>query len=210
MGRPAKNLEKSGSDAKDDVREEKSLRIMEAATRVFARKGFYNSTISDIAKAAEVAEGTIYLYFKNKDDLLISIFEHSMDLFIQEAGRELEGLSDPKEKLKRFLALHLDLVQKNPDLAQVLQIELRQSSKFMKEYEGGKFSEYLNVVRSILEEGQLKGIFRNDLEPRILRRAIFGMVDELALEWLLMAKKKYSLDQCAEQVLNMIVRGISA
>ncbi len=189
---------------------DKSIKILEAATRVFAKKGFYNATISDISKVAEVGEGTIYLYFKNKDDLLISIFEHSMDLFIEEVRRELGGVQDPKEKLKKFLRLHLELVQKNPDLAQVLQIELRQSSKFMKEYEGGKFSDYLNVVRSILEEGQEKGVFRKDLEPRILRRAIFGAVDELALEWLFMAKqKKYSLETCAEQIGEMFIRGIS-
>src|SRR3989338_4430052 len=187
----------------------KSARIIEAATKVFARKGFYNATISDVARAAEVAEGTIYLYFKNKDDLLISIFEHSMDFFIQEAHREMEGIGDPKERLKKFLALHLKLVQKNPDLAQVLQIELRQSSKFMKEYQGGKFSDYLNVVRAILEEGQAKGVFRKDLEPRILRRAIFGAVDEMALEWLLMKKKKYSLESCSEQIGEMLIRGIS-
>src|SRR3989338_7018 len=107
----------------------KSARIIEAATKVFARKGFYNSTIADIAKIAEVAEGTIYLYFKNKDDLLISIFEQSMDHFVQEVNRELVFLKSPKDKLKRFLSLHLTLVQKNPDLAQVLQIELSQSSK---------------------------------------------------------------------------------
>jgi len=190
------------------MKEDKSLRILDAAIRVFARKGFYNSTIADVAKVAEVAEGTIYLYFKNKDDLLISIFEHSMDLFIQEVSRELQGVQDPKDKLKKFLSLHLQLVQKNPELAQVLQIELRQSSKFMKEYEGGKFSEYLNLVRAILEEGQEKGVFRKDLEPRILRRAIFGAVDELALEWLLMPKKKYSLETCAEQVGEMFIRGI--
>lgn len=182
---------------------------MDAAMRVFARKGFYNATISDVAKIAEVAEGTIYLYFKNKDDLLISIFEHSMDLFIQEVNRELEGVVDPKEKLRKFLSLHLKLVQKNPDLAQVLQIELRQSSKFMKEYEGGKFSDYLNVVRSIVEEGQEQGVFRKDIDPRILRRAIFGAVDELALEWILMAKKKYSLESCSEQISELFIRGIS-
>ncbi len=191
------------------MKEDKSLRILDAAIKVFARKGFYNSTIADVAKVAEVAEGTIYLYFKNKDDLLISIFEHSMGIFIQAALKEIEGIDDPKEKLKRFLGLHLRLVQENPDLAQVLQIELRQSSKFMKEYEGGKFSEYLNVVRSILEEGQAKGAFRKDLEPRILRRAIFGAVDEMALDWLLMTKKKYSLESCAEQVSDMIVKGIT-
>lgn len=191
------------------VKEDKSSRILDAAIKVFARKGFYNATIADVARVAEVAEGTIYLYFKNKDDLLISIFEQSMELFIQEAKKELGDIEDPKAKLKRFLSLHLELVQKNPELAQVLQIELRQSSKFMKEYEGGKLGEYLNLVRGILEEGQEKGVFRVGLDARILRRAIFGAVDELALEWLLMTKKKYSLESCAEQIGDMVVRGIS-
>lgn len=191
------------------VREEKSVRIIESAIRIFAKKGFYNSTIADVAKMAEVAEGTIYLYFKNKDDLLISIFEHSIDFFIQEVRPALEPIQDPKEKLKLFLNLHLNLVQNNPELAHVLQIELRQSSKFMKEYEGAKFGEYLSVVQSILEEGKAKGVFRKNIEPRILRRAIFGAVDELALEWLLMPKKKYSLEAAVDQIGEMFIQGIS-
>lgn len=183
---------------------------MEAATKVFAKKGFYNSTIADVAKTAEVAEGTIYLYFKNKDDLLISIFEHSIDLFIQEVNRELPEIADPRDRLKKFVSLHLRLVQENPDLAQVLQIELRQSSKFMKEYEGGKFAQYLHIVQSILEEGQEKNLFRRDMNPFVLRRALFGAVDEMALEWLLMKKKKYSLETCADQLGKMFIEGISS
>ncbi len=190
------------------MKEDKSLRILEAATKVFAKKGFYNSTISDVAKVAEVAEGTIYLYFKNKDDLLISIFEQSIDFFIQEVKKEIEGVKNPKDKLRQFLSLHLKLVQENPNLAQVLQIELRQSSKFMKEYEGSKFADYMNVVREILEEGKSSGVFREDINPRILRRAIFGAVDELALEWLVMEKKKYSLEECADQISNVFIKGI--
>ena len=188
---------------------DKALRIKEAATRVFSKKGFYNSTIADVAKVAEVAEGTIYLYFKNKDDLLISIFEGSMDYFIQVVTSELEPEKDPREKLRKFINLHLKLVEKNPDLAQVLQIELRQSSKFMKEYDGGKFGEYLNVVRTILEEGREQGVFRQDIEPRILRRTIFGAVDEMALDWLLMPKKKYSLEVCAQQLSDLFLKGIT-
>lgn len=186
----------------------KSLRIIDAAIKVFARKGFYNATIADVAKSAEVAEGTIYLYFKNKDDLLISIFEHSIDIFIQTVNRELAGLSDPEEKLRRFVRLHLRLVEENPDLAQVLQIELRQSTKFMQEYEGRKFAEYLHIVQSILEEGQKKNIFRKDLDPHILRRTLFGAVDEMALDWLLLKKKKYSLESCAEQLSRLFLKGV--
>lgn len=188
---------------------EKWVRIIGAATEVFAEKGFYNATIADIAKRANVAEGTIYLYFKNKDDLLISIFEHSIDLFTKAVNKEILGNLSPEEKLKRFVSLHLKLVQENPNLAQVLQIELRQSSKFMKEYRGGKFAEYLHLVESIIHEGQEKNRFRKDLDARVLRRALFGAVDEMALDWLLMKDKKYSLEICAEQLSLMFIYGIT-
>ncbi|MBI2083406.1 MAG: TetR/AcrR family transcriptional regulator [Deltaproteobacteria bacterium] len=186
----------------------KSVRIIEAATKVFAKKGFYNATIADVAKTAEVAEGTIYLYFKNKDDLLISIFEHSIDLFIQAVNKKLKEITDPKEKLRQFIWVHLKLVEENPNLAQVLQIELRQSSKFMEEYRGGKFAEYLHVVEGILMEGQEKGVFRKDLNTHLLRRTLFGAVDEMALDWLLMKKKRYSLEECASQLSQMFIQGM--
>lgn len=187
---------------------DKRIKIIEAATRVFSEQGFYNSTVADVAREADVADGTIYLYFKNKDDLLISLFEHSMEFFIQAAHEEMATTTNPAEKLKKFIALHLHLVQRNQNLAQVIQIELRQSSKFMKEYANEKFFEYLSIVQKILEEAQEKGIFRRDADPVILKRAIFGAVDEMALEWVLMKKKRYSMDQAADQLCTMFIEGL--
>ena len=187
---------------------DKYQKIIQAATRVFAEKGFYNAKVADVAREANVADGTIYLYFKNKDDLLISIFENSMDTFTGEVQRRIESLQDPAEKLKQFIRLHLDIVRQNQDIAQVLQIELRQSSKFMKEYAATKFRDYLNIISKILEEGQEKGIFKKTISPLILKRAIFGAVDEMALEWVLMKRKKYSTEEVAEQVCLMFLEGI--
>src|SRR5215831_4799966 len=146
-------------NAAEKAQSDKYQKIIQAATHVFASKGFYNSKVSDIASEADVADGTIYLYFKNKDDILISIFEYSMDTFISAVERTLKGIQDPIEKLHRFIFLHLELVQNNQDVAQVLQIELRQSSKFMKEYAATKFLDYLNIISKILEEGQASGLF---------------------------------------------------
>lgn len=188
---------------------DKRQRIMEAATQVFANQGFYNSTVADVAKKASVADGTIYLYFKNKDDLLISIFEQSMDMFIQTARSQLSGVSHPKDKLKIFIALHLELVQNYQDLAQVIQIELRQSSKFMKEYANEKFFEYLGIIEEILKEGQKVGLFKSSLNPVILKRAIFGAVDEMALEWILMKKKRYTVEEAASQLCEMFIDGVT-
>lgn len=186
----------------------KRIKILEAAMVTFSEKGFYNSTVSDVAKLAEVADGTIYLYFKNKDDLLISLFEYSIDKFIQTALKELTVLENPIQKLNKFVSLHLNLVQQNQHLAQVIQIELRQSSKFMKEYANEKFFQYLNIIEDILVAGQKQGIFKSNMDVKILKRAIFGSVDELALEWVLMKKKRYTMDEAATQLSSMILNGL--
>ena len=189
---------------------EKYQKIIQAATKVFAQKGFYNSKVADVAKEANVADGTIYLYFKNKDDLLISIFEDSMDTFSGEVQKVVDGVSDPVEKLRRFIRLHLELVRENQDTSLVLQIELRQSSKFMKEYAATKFRDYLALIATILEEGQAKGLFKKSINPMIVKRAIFGAVDEMALDWVLMKKKKYTMEEVAEQLCSMLVEGLKA
>jgi len=194
--------------AAERLQSDKYQKIIQAATHVFASKGFYNSKVSDIAREADVADGTIYLYFKNKDDILISIFEYSMDTFISSVEQTLAGLKDPIEKLNRFIFLHLELVQNNQDVAQVLQIELRQSSKFMKEYAATKFVDYLNIISKILEEGQGSGVFKKDINPMIVKRAIFGAVDEMALEWVLMKKKKYTMNEVANQICVMLTEGL--
>lgn len=198
----ALNAEKIGSN--------KYQKIIQAATRVFAEKGFYNAKVSDVAREAQVADGTIYLYFKNKDDLLISIFEESMDVFKATVLTQLAQTQDPVEKLGKFIQLHLELVRKNQDTAQVLQVELRQSAKFMKEYAGTKFKEYLAIISSILEEGKAKGVFRSTINPFIVKRALFGAIDEMALEWVLMKKKKYSTEAAAEQLCDLFIEGLKA
>lgn len=186
----------------------KYQKIIEAATTVFARKGFHTAKISDIAKAAEVADGTIYLYFKNKDDLLISVFEYSIELFIRTLERALAELHSPIEKLRCFIQIYLKLIKKSPQLAQVIQLELRQSSKFMKEYTHTKFFAFLAILADILQEGKEQHLFREDINPFIVRRAFFGAIDEIALEWLLMKKKKYTIEEAAQQLSDIFITGL--
>lgn len=188
---------------------DKYQRIIEAATRVFADKGFFKATVSDVAGAAEVAEGTIYLYFKNKDDLLISIFENSMDMFARELDQALSGVTDPAERLRCLIHLHLRLVEEHKELAQVLHVELRQSEKFMREYQGEKVINYLKKIQGIVLEGQEQGVFRKDLDARVIRRSIFGSLDEVALKWVL-TKKKEPLEQRATQLADLFLHGLVA
>lgn len=187
---------------------DKYQRILDAAVKVFSQKGFYNAKVSDVAKVADVADGTIYLYFKNKDDLLVSLFEHSMERFFQQASQHLSHITGPEDKLRQFIHLHLTTVQKNQELAQVMQIELRSSTKFMTEYRAEKFFEYLKLIEDIIIAGQNQGLFKKSLNPAIVRRAFFGAVDELALEWVLMKKKRYTVQEAADNLSQMILDGI--
>jgi TetR/AcrR family fatty acid metabolism transcriptional regulator len=189
---------------------DKHDKIVKAAIRVFARNGFFDSRIAEIAKEANVADGTIYLYFNNKYDILITIFEEEMGKIIARVKQEIASFDDPREKLERFAYLHLILVQENRDLAEVIQVELRQSSKFMKEYRNKRFAEYVNIISSIVRQGQAQEIFLSEVMPGIFKRAFFGALDEMSRFWVLSYKKKYSVATAAKQISDYFLQGILA
>ena len=186
----------------------KRERILKAAATVFSKKGFYNSRISEIAKVANVADGTIYLYFKNKDDILISLFEEEMEKIIDNFNNELSEIENSEIKIRRFVEKHLSLIDENRELAEVLQIELRQSYKFMKEYEGTKFRDYLNIISEIITEGQNNGAFRQDIIPGITKRILFGALDEISNYWVLSTRRKHSLATTAQMISDIFISGI--
>ncbi|MFH1148693.1 MAG: TetR/AcrR family transcriptional regulator [Pseudomonadota bacterium] len=188
---------------------DKHEKIIQAAVKVFARNGFFNSRISEIAKEANVADGTIYLYFNNKYDILISLFEEEMARIIANMRQELGKESDALRKLEIFAQVHLRIVEENKALAEVLQVELRQSSKFMKEYRNKRFAEYVNIVSSIIRKGQEEGTIRKDVMPGIAKRAFFGALDEMSRFWVLSPQKKYSITTAAKQISDFFIRGIA-
>ncbi|MDZ7339188.1 MAG: TetR family transcriptional regulator [candidate division KSB1 bacterium] len=190
--------------------EDKRERIMKSAMRMFAKKGFFHTKVSEIARGAGVADGTTYLYFKSKDDILISLFESEMEPILAHVRRELAKETSATSKLRRFASLHFQMVEKNQDLAMVIVVELRQSAKFMHEYPGTKFKEYLDVIAGIIEEGQQSGEFRADVHPSIAKQAIFGALDGLATNWILSKRAKRGLSDLADQVADLFVQGLVA
>ena len=187
---------------------EKRDRILRAAVKIFSRKGFFNSKVSEIARAAEVADGTIYLYFRNKDDLLISLFEEKMGEVVADVRRRIADGGNALEKLKIFIENHMDLLERESGLVEVLQVELRQSTKFLKDYTPVKFFEYLDIISDILEEGKREGVLRPDLNISIARRAIFGALDELSLTYILSRKPKYHPDVTAAELCRLLLEGL--
>jgi TetR/AcrR family fatty acid metabolism transcriptional regulator len=188
--------------------ENKHQKILQAAIKVFSEKGFYNSRVSEIAKEANVADGTIYLYFKNKDDILISLFEEEFGKVVRNMRTELAREKDALQKIKRFAITHLSIVSRHPHLAEVMGVEVRQSTKFMKEYVNQPFIEYLNIIRSVVIEGQETGLLRKDITPGVMKRALFGALDEMARYWVLSTKKKHRIDEAALQISDIFIRGM--
>ena len=188
--------------------EDKHQRIIKAALKVFAKKGFYNSKVSEIAKEAEVADGTIYLYFKNKDDILISVFETEMRKMINNMKKELGTSQDPIEKVRIFAFQHLNMITENQEWAEVAQVELRQSTKFMREYVKDHYADYLNLFAYIVREGQEKGVFKEDINTGIAKRAFFGALDEMGRYWVLSRSKRYSVEESAKQISDIFIKGV--
>jgi len=189
---------------------DKHTKIIEAAITVFARKGFFSARISDIAKEAQVADGTIYLYFNNKYDILISLFEEEIGKIILEVKLLMEKESDPRTMLQIFALHHMQLMEEKRELAEVLQMELRQSNKFMKEYRNTKFIEYVDVVSAIIHKGQEKGVFRKSLLPGVFKRAFFGALDETSRLWVLSPDHNYTIAEAARQISDIFISGIMA
>jgi AcrR family transcriptional regulator len=158
--------------------------ILRAATRVFAHNGYFNSKVADIAREAGVADGTVYLYFKSKEEILHSIFDRSVDEALDAARKQIALVADPREKLRQLARLHLERLGADRDLAVVFQVELRGSTKFMEEFSAAGFAEYLSLIRSTFEEGQRAGVFRADLNAKVVAKILFGALDEMATNWI--------------------------
>jgi TetR/AcrR family fatty acid metabolism transcriptional regulator len=187
---------------------EKRNRILRAAIKIFSQKGFFGSKISEIARASGVADGTIYLYFKNKDDLLISLFEERMGEVVADVRRRVAAGEDALAKLRIFIHNHMDLLNREAGLVEVIVVELRQCNRFLKDYTPVKFFEYLDVLGGILEEGKRQGVFRPELNVTVMRRAIFGALDELCLTYVLSKKTKYHPSVSSDELFRVFAEGL--
>lgn len=187
---------------------DKRERILSAAVRVFAENGFYDTRVSDVAKAAGVADGTIYLYFRSKDELLISLFEDRLDKLLAFMEKELDSLPDAKAKLRRVIEMQLGLLEGERDLAEVITVILRQSTRLIKEFAAPKFTAYLDAIARVVSEGQAAGTFRRDLSPNVVAVAVFGSLDAVALTWALGRAEAGALVRASKQIAEVFLRGL--
>ena len=185
----------------------KRERILRAAVDVFAQSGYFNAKVADIAKKAGVADGTIYLYYDGKEDLLITIFREHTRNFLQSLSHQLTSVSTPEDRIRTIVRHHLDTLGRDRALAVVSQVELRHSLKFMSLFSHEEVADYLNLLRKTVEQGQADGVFRRTLHPQLVANALFGILDEMVTSWIL-SDKEYDLTEQAEQVADLVLTGL--
>ena len=189
-------------------KEAKRERILDAAVLEIARRGYYGTTVSTIARRAGVADGTIYLYFKNKEDVLVSIFERAMQQFNDQARRIMEeGAAGAEDKLRRIVALHLSLLGEDRDLAVIFQVEFRHTLHILERLSRSRIREYLALIARVLEQGKDEGVFKSDLDALFAAKVVFGILDEMATDWVL-SKKNTRLASRADPVNDLLLSGL--
>src|SRR5215831_3087495 len=190
---------------------DKHQRILDAAIEVIAEHGFFHSRVAEIADRAGVADGTIYLYFKNKDELLMAAIDSAFHRFIQRARMALEQVPEPREKLRRLAFLHLDALGSKRSLAIVFQTELRHSLKFLGEFSHNLMVEYVDLIKSVVRAGQEAGVFRTDISVTMAAHCFFGSLDEIVTTWILSEHDRdrdYHLSSLTDSVVSIILRGL--
>lgn len=205
MKRPSEQLIKPAIGTSD-----KYQRILDAAIEVIAEHGFFHSRVSEIADRAGVADGTIYLYFKNKDELLMAAIDSAFHRFIQSAKVALENMPEPREKLRRIAFLHLDGLGRNRELAIVFQTELRHSLKFLGQFSHNLLVEYFDLIKSVVREGQETGAFRTDISITMAAHCFFGSLDEIVTTWVLSEHDRDPeyLATLTDSVVSIILKGV--
>jgi len=183
--------------------------ILRAAIDVFAEHGYFHAQVADVARAAGVAAGTVYLYFRSKDDLLVSIFERSMRESLTTGRAAVADLPDPRERLLRLARAHLARLGHDRNLAIVFQVELRQSTKFMERFSASLLRDYLGLIREAIADGQRQGLFRADVKATAAAKMLFGALDEMATNWIL-SRRRYSLEADADAVVDLFINGARA
>ncbi|MBM4350079.1 MAG: TetR/AcrR family transcriptional regulator [Deltaproteobacteria bacterium] len=181
--------------------------IIEAAIDVFSKNNFQNSTISQIAQKAEVAEGTIYQYFKNKEDLFFSIPVEKTKDFCRELELHLQGITGAFNKIRKFIWYYLYFFKMNPEYGRTLMLEMRVNKSFAKTKAYDSFKNLTDRILEIIKEGQEEGIIRKDVNIFITRQLILGILEHVVTRWLLKGEQYDLLEHC-DEVNKLIIHGI--
>jgi len=188
---------------------DKYHRILEAAIRIFAENGFFQSTVAQIARQAGVADGTIYLYFKNKDDILLQFFNYKTKQVFGRFREEVNQADNAIDKLGNLIRRHLQEFQADRYMAILYQSETHQRTRMVEDQIREMSDMYLDIVTEIVEQGQAEGSIRKDLYVGLVKRFILGAVDEVINTWL-HSGSKYDLVSMTDPLVSLFIHGIGS
>ena len=191
--------------------EEKYQRILDAALEVFADKGFHEAKVTEIARVAGVADGTIYLYFKNKDDLVVSLLETKVAFINDAMKKSLSDIADARERVHHMVRFHVRLAYENPALTRFVTVELRRGSAFVKTHAQKAARTYLDTWGETFEIGQRQGHFRRELDTGIVKHLVFGALDFACMAWVVNPERTVDqLNRVMRETTELILRGVAA
>jgi len=188
---------------------DKSARILRSAEKTFAEKGYLKSTIGEIARLAEVAEGTVYEYFKNKEHLLLSIPEARLSEHM-DSLRQLFQIKESLRKLRRFIRYHLLLYMRQSDFSKAFILNVLLHPKFQDSAANAIFQDYMGLVDQILEEGKTNGDIRSDVNHRFFKALLFGGLNRIIFRWLIL-ERETNIDKMSEtdELIDLLQRAVS-
>jgi TetR/AcrR family fatty acid metabolism transcriptional regulator len=190
--------------------QEKRDQIISSAQEVFSELGFDRARISDIARRAGVADGTIYLYFKSKDDLLISLFEERVaPAMLAIDQRVASGPQDPRGQIASLIRAYLEAMEADPSLGSIITMQVRQSRRFITDYDNRPLARFFEALGHIVKDGVRQGLFRRDISIELLRWMVFGSLDALTLAWSLGRSNKRELTALGDEFIEVLLRGLS-
>ena len=189
--------------------EEKRKKILDAATKVFARVGFSNTRIQDVAQEAGIAHGTVYLYFKSKDDLFISIFQESLGELIDYISSEVQKKDSAEDKLRWMISLQLDVIEENPDLTKLILIEFPGTGNFLNDRNIDVLSNYIDMIGDVLKNGIEEGIFSTNVKPDIIATMIYAAMQGIATRWILDGMN-YSIKTMDVEISEIFLKGLKS
>ena len=192
----------------DDPRKRvKYLAIIEAALEAFSEYGYHDCPVSKIAKKAKIADGTIYLYFANKEEVLISVFQEKINRLISDIEDLTSGCVNSWDKIEVLVRYHMTALGDNPVLANFLQIQLRQSSSHIRHGIAEPLRKFYRLIESFVLEGQEQGVIDPYLNANIARKVIFGSIDEVVSCWVL-SRRGYDVKERIGDVIYILKRAL--
>jgi AcrR family transcriptional regulator len=183
--------------------------ILLAAEKVFADKGFFTTKMTDIANKAEFGTGTLYKYFKSKEDLYFTLIDEKMEEFNQLVKAVFSQKTTSIKKIEKVLRLLSEFIERNRDFFRIYISEMNRFEWTIKDELGKaiykKMVAYIKILSEVLKQGVKEGEFKS-MSPLDLAHALVGIVNSLVFEWLI-SSKPYSLNSKVDNILEIFLRG---